>query len=79
MRRGGAANGVSGNIARPIGLPLKRFENWRFPKSQAEQQALAEQIGRDGYQLLEFLEEPTTEAWLRTVPTVEVLRQVWQQ
>jgi hypothetical protein len=29
MRRGGAANGVSGNIARPIGLPLKRFENWR--------------------------------------------------
>lgn len=57
----------------------KRFENWRFPKSQAEQQALAEQIGRDGYQLLEFLDEPSTEAWLRTIPAVEVLRQVWQQ
>lgn len=57
----------------------KRFENWRFPKSKAEQQALAEQIGSDGYQLLRFLDEPSTEAWLRTVPAVEVLRQVWQQ
>nr|MBA3874566.1 transposase [Anaerolineae bacterium] len=57
----------------------KRFENWQFPKSQAEQQALAEQIGRDGYQLLEFLDESSTETGLRNVPAVEVLRQVWQQ
>jgi transposase len=57
----------------------KRFENWRFPKSKAEQQVLAEQIGRDGYQLLEFLDEPSTETGLRNVPAVEVLRQVWQQ
>ena len=57
----------------------KRFENWRFPKSKTEQQALAEQIGRDGYQLLGFLDEPSTAAWLRTIPAVEVLRQVWQQ
>lgn len=57
----------------------KRFENWRFPKSKAEQQALAEQIGRDGNQLLEFLDGPSTETWLRSVPAVESLRQVWQQ
>ncbi len=57
----------------------KRFENWRFPKSKTEQQALAEQIGRDGYQLLGFLDKPATATWLQTIPAVEVLRQVWQQ
>ena len=53
----------------------KRFENWRLPKSKAEQQALAEQIGRDGYQLLALIDAPTTAAWLRALPAVEVLQQ----
>jgi len=57
----------------------KRFENWRLPKSKAEQQALAEQIGADGYQLLAHLDEAATELWLRVLPAVEILRQVWQQ
>jgi transposase len=35
----------------------KRFENWRLPKTKAEQQTLAEQIGADGYQLLSDLNE----------------------
>ena len=54
----------------------KRFENWRFPKTKAEQQTLAVQIGRDGCQLLEVPDEQSTEAWLRSVPAVEILRQV---
>jgi transposase len=57
----------------------KRFENWRLPKSKAEQQALAEQIGADGYQLLALLDAPTTASWLGNLPAVEVLRQMWQQ
>jgi transposase len=57
----------------------KRFENWRFPKRKTEPQALAEQIGRDGDQLLGFLDQAATAAWLQTIPAVEVLRQVWQQ
>jgi transposase len=57
----------------------KRFENWRLPKTKAEQQVLAEQIGIDGYQLLSLLNEVTTPARLRTLPAVEILRQVWQQ
>lgn len=48
----------------------KRFEHWRLPKGKAEQQHLAEQIGRDGYQLL---------VALRDLPAVEILRQVWEQ
>jgi transposase len=57
----------------------KRFENWRLPKTKAEQQALAEQIGADGYQLLRDLNAATTPAWLRSLAAVEILGQVWQQ
>lgn len=46
----------------------KRFENWRLPKTKTEQQALAEQIGADGYQLLNDLNEPTAPVGLRTLP-----------
>jgi transposase len=57
----------------------KRFENWRLPTSKAEQQALAEQIGRDGYVLLALLDSPTSARWLHDLPAVQILRQVWDQ
>jgi len=56
----------------------KGFENWRLPKTKVVQQALAEQIGVDGYQLLNDLNEPTAPARLQTLPAVDILRQVWQ-
>lgn len=57
----------------------KRFENWRLPRHRTDQQALAEQIGQDGYQLLADLDAPTTMDRLRRLPAVEILRQVWDQ
>jgi transposase len=56
-----------------------RFEEAHLPKVQAERTAIAEQIGRDGANLLTDLLAPTTPEWLRQVPAVERLRQVWIQ
>jgi transposase len=57
----------------------KRFEQWRLPKSLAEQQALAETIGQDGYRLWEMTAESPAMIWLREIPAVATLHQVWQQ
>lgn len=56
-----------------------RFEEARLPKGQLERQAIAEQIGQDGANLLTDLLAPTAPVWLRQVPAVERLRQVWIQ
>jgi len=56
-----------------------RFEQYRLPKSKEQQHVLAEQVGADGYQLLTTVYTSPTMAWLREVPTVETLRQVWVQ
>ena len=56
-----------------------RSEVGRFPKETSKRDALALQIGADGYPLLDWLwaEEPA--ATLRRLPAVEVLRQIWMQ
>ena len=56
----------------------RRFEDSRLPESRAKRKELAEQIGRDGHVLLEELERHAPQ-WLRQVPAVEILRQVWVQ
>lgn len=56
-----------------------RFEDYRLPESKAERQSLAEVIGRDGLWLMEALQEPETPPWLREIPAIETLRQVWIQ
>ncbi len=56
-----------------------RFDAYRLPKSQTAQQALAAQIGQDGRTLLEHIYRPDAPVWLRQVPAVETLRQVWLQ
>jgi transposase len=50
-----------------------------MPKEKSKRQALAEQIGADGFQLLEACYAQDTPAWLRDIPAVEVLRRVWVQ
>jgi transposase len=40
---------------------------------------LAEQIGRDGFRVLAAVTAPEAPGWLREVPAVETLRQVWLQ
>ncbi|MDP9371134.1 MAG: IS1182 family transposase [Chloroflexota bacterium] len=54
-----------------------RFEAYRLPKGEAERQALAEAIGRDGFVLLTAIFAEAAPAWLREVPIVEVLRRTW--
>lgn len=56
-----------------------RLEESRLPKDNAERQALAETIGRDGVQLLAALQATTTPEPVRQHPAAEVLRQVWAQ
>jgi transposase len=61
----------------------RSFEETRLPKSDRERQALAERIGGDGFRLLRAIAAEaaagTEWAWLREVPAVEILRQVWVQ
>jgi len=56
-----------------------RFEQYRLPQKKAEQEALAKAIGADGYQLLAAIYADSAPPWLRQLPAVETLRQVWVQ
>jgi transposase len=57
----------------------RRFEDYRLPDKAAARQELAATIGTDGRALLEALYSEGAPAWLRTVPAVATLRQVWLQ
>lgn len=57
----------------------KRFEDYRLPKTTSERETLAILIGADGFCLLDAIYAPTSPLFLRTLPAVEVLRQVWLQ
>jgi transposase len=56
-----------------------RFDEYRLPKGKEERQALAEQIGEDGFRLLSALYASDAPPELRTLPAVETLRLVWLQ
>jgi transposase len=56
-----------------------RFEQYRLPQELAEQQELAEHMGRDGQHLLTVLDGPATPACLREIPAIQTLRRVWSQ
>lgn len=58
---------------------VHRWESYRLPKGQAEQQALARTIGADGMALLAALAQPAAPPALRRLQAVEVLRQIWVQ
>ena len=57
----------------------RRFDEYRLPKAHTERETLAEMIGADGHRLLSAIYEQTAPAWLRDLPAVEILRQVWVQ
>jgi transposase len=57
----------------------ERIEEYRLPESKAERQLLSQQIGQDGYQLLNASYTATALPWLAHIPAVELLRQVWVQ
>ena len=57
----------------------QRFTDYRLPRAEPAQVALAEAIGVDGRRLLSAIYDPASPPWLREVPAVETLRQVWVQ
>ena len=57
----------------------ERFEEYRLPSSKQERDRLIEVIGQDGYTLLTAVYTAELLPWLRTIPAVETLRQVWFQ
>ncbi|HEV2659457.1 MAG TPA: IS1182 family transposase [Ktedonobacteraceae bacterium] len=57
----------------------KRFEAYRLPKGKVERQRYAEQVGADGFCLLQALYSKAAPSWLREIPMVQTLRQVWVQ
>lgn len=57
----------------------RRVENYRLPKLDSEREALGSTIGADGLNLLEAIYTPSTPEWLRQLPAVETLRQMWVQ
>jgi transposase len=56
-----------------------RAEDYHLPAEANARERLAERVGTDGHSLLEKLWSPEAPAWLRSVPAVETLRQVWVQ
>lgn len=57
----------------------ERVDEYRLPKEKSERQVLLKVIGQDGQELLEVIEKANDLSWLKEVPTVKILKQVWEQ
>lgn len=57
----------------------QRAEASRLPAGDKERTAFAEVVGRDGDALLDALWSADAPEWMRSIPAVETLRQVWVQ
>ncbi|MFI1338643.1 IS1182 family transposase, partial [Streptomyces sp. NPDC020845] len=57
----------------------QRADSYRLPKGEAERTAFAENVGGDGYELLDSLDDPTAPAHLCGLEAVVLLRSVWAQ
>jgi transposase len=56
-----------------------RSDQARLPKDASQREALARQIGADGYQLLEWVRTADPSLGLRELPALEALRRIWLQ
>ena len=57
----------------------ERLEHERLPKEEEERKQYANQVGADGWMLLDALEAPATPDWMKTLPAVTTLRTIWEQ
>ena len=55
------------------------MENYRFPEAETDRAQLGATIGHDGVQFLQAVDAATDHPWLRPLPAIEVLRQVWTE
>jgi transposase len=67
-------------IARPIWFERygRRVEDYRLPKRREEREALALEVGADGFALLDALDASDAPPAAREVPMVGTLRDVWR-
>ena len=54
-----------------------RIDSYRFPKGDNVRTEWAEQVGRDGFTILEAVFASEEPGWLREIPAVQVLRRAW--
>ncbi len=57
----------------------ERLEHERLPKEEQERKQYANQVGTDGWLLLDALETPATPDWMKTLPAITTLRTIWEQ
>ncbi len=57
----------------------ERLFHERLPQAEEEREQYANQVGKDGRTLLDALQAPGTEGWMKTLPAVTPLRQIWEQ
>lgn len=55
----------------------ERLEHERLPQEEQAHRQYVDQVGADGGALLGALEGPFTPDWLKTLPAVTTLRQIW--
>src|ERR671920_2055602 len=74
------APGWPRGIARPVWFERygRRVGDYRLPKGRDEREALALEVGADGFVLLDALDAPTAPAAAREVAMVQTLRDVWR-
>jgi transposase len=56
-----------------------RSDQARLPKETSKREALARQIGADGYQLLDWVRAADPALGVRELPALEALRRIWLQ
>ncbi|MGW5277224.1 IS1182 family transposase [Streptomyces sp. NPDC004044] len=54
-----------------------RIDSYRFPKGDDVRREWAEQVGQDGFTLLDAAHATGAPRWLREIPAVQVLRRAW--
>ena len=55
----------------------RRIEDSRLPKTETKRQAYAQQVGEDGFFLLDLLDKPDTPRELKQLPQIHALRIAW--
>ena len=67
-------------VAQPVWFERygRRIEDYRLPKSQEKREALALEVGADGFVLLDALNASDAPSAAREVAMVETLRDVWR-
>jgi transposase len=58
---------------------VHRFELQRFPKGKQAQEQMQQQVGEDGWHLLQATQSQQAPEVVRALPLVVVLQQVWNQ